>query len=158
MATNFLEAAGTSGFIVTPFALMGTTDLSGLGNNNTVTSTASVLSQSSFGSAIWCHVWFQVVTTGFTPSVGGYISGWWLGSDNGGTNFEKVATNTDLARNPDFIIPFMNTALSNGDRVWANGLVRAPFTSTKAYIANHTGVAFSANNHLIQAGPVAIQY
>lgn len=157
MATNFLEAAGTNGFIVTPFNLMGTTDLSGLGSNNTITSTASTLSQSTFGSAIWCHVWFQAAGA-FTPSVGGYVAGWWLGSDNGGTNFEKVATNTDLARAPDFTIPFMNTALANGDRVWASGLVRAPFTSCKAYIANHTGGAFSANNHLIQAGPVAIQY
>lgn len=157
MATNFLEAAGTSGFIATPFALMGATDLSGLTNGNGVTSTASVLSQTTFANAIWCQVFFQAAGA-FTPTAGGYIAGWWLNSDNGGTNFEKVVANTDLPRSPDFIIPMFASAYASGDRSWAAGIVKAPFGSCKAFVMNHAGVNLSANNHLIQAAPVAIQY
>lgn len=156
MATNFLEAAGTSGFIATPFALMGTTDLSGLTNGNSVTSTASVLSQTTFANAIWCKIFFQAAGA-FTPTAGGFIAGWWLESENGGTNFEKVVANTDLPRSADFIIPLFASAYASGDRSWT-GIIKAPFGSCKAFIVNHAGVNLSANNHLIQAAPVAIQY
>lgn len=156
MATNFLEAAGTNGFIVTPFALMGATDLSGLTNGNGVTSTASVLSQTTFANAIWCQIFFQSAGA-FTPTAGGYLAGWWLNSDNGGTNFEKVVANTDLPRSPDFVIPLFASAYASGDRSWTS-MVKAPFASCKAFIMNHAGVNLSANNHLIQAAPVAIQY
>jgi hypothetical protein len=39
MATNFLEATGTNGFIATPFNLMST-ELNSLANNNSATSSA----------------------------------------------------------------------------------------------------------------------
>lgn len=156
MATNFLEAAGTNGFIATPFALMGTTDLSGLTNGSSVTSTASALSQTTFANAIWAEVFFQAAGA-FTPTAGGYIAGWWLRSENGGSNYEKVVSNTDLPRPPDFVLPLFASAYASGDRSWS-GLVKAPFTTCKAFIVNHAGVSLSANNHLIQAGPVAIQY
>ncbi len=157
MATNFLEAAGTSGFIATPFALMGTTDLSGLTNTSTITSTASALSQTTFANAIWCQIFFQAAGA-FTPTAGGMILGWWLNSDNGGTNFEKVVTNTALPRTPDFVIPLFASAYASGDRSWSQGYVKAPWPSCKAYIQNMAGVTLSANNHLIQACPVAVQY
>jgi hypothetical protein len=156
-ATNFLEAPGTNGFITTPFALMGTTDLSGLANANGVTSTASALSQTTFSQAIWTLIYFQAAGA-FTPTAGGYLAGWWLQSDNGGTNYEKVVSNTDLPRSPDFIIPMFASAYASGDRSWAGGLVKAPFPTVKAFVMNHSGVTLSANNHLIQAAPVAIQY
>jgi hypothetical protein len=89
---------------------------------------------------------------------GGYLAGWWILSDDGGTHFEKTVSNTDMPRSPDFIIPLFNSAYASGDRAWAQGLVKAPFASCKTFIVNHAGVALSANNHLIQACPVAIQY
>lgn len=156
-ATNFLEAPGTNGFITAPFALMGTTDLSGLANGNGVTSTAAALSQTTFANAIWTLIYFQAAGA-FTPTAGGYLAGWWLQSDNGGTNFEKVVANTDLPRPPDFIIPMYVSAYASGDRTWASGIVKAPFPGCKAFVMNHAGVSLSANNHLIQAAPVAIQY
>jgi hypothetical protein len=157
MATNFLEAAGTNGFIASPFNIMGTTDLASLGNGSTVTSTHAALTQSDFASAIWCQVAFQAAGA-FTPTAGGYIGGWWLNSDNGGTNYEKVVSNTGLPRAPDFVIPLFASAYASGDRSWAQGLIKCPFGTCKAYILNASGVSLSANNHQILAAPVAIQY
>lgn len=157
MPTNFLNAPGTSGFIVTPFALMGTTDLSGLAIGGTVTSTATALTQTTFGNAIWTQIFFQAAGA-FTPTAGGFLAGWWLNSENAGTNYEKVVASTDMPRQPDFTIPLFASAYASGDRSWAPGLIKTAFGTHKAFIANHSGVALGAFNHLIQAAPVAIQY
>jgi hypothetical protein len=132
MATNFLNAPGTNGFIVTPFSLMGTTDLASLASATGITSTATVLTQTTFANAVWCKVFF---TSGgaFTPTAGGYFAGWWLESENGGTNFERssVVAATDMPRPPDFVIPLFAIAYASGDRQWASGLVKTPFGSAK---------------------------
>lgn len=154
---DFLQDAGTSGFIATPFNIMGSTDLSGLANANTITSTHAALTQADFVNAIWCQICFQAAGA-FTPTAGGYLAGWWLNSENGGTNFEKVVSNTALPRGADFTIPLFPSAYASGDRSWAPSLIKTPFGSSKAYILNASGVSLGANNHLILACPVATKY
>jgi|SRR5882724_6773548 len=162
MATNFLEAAGTSGFIATPFNLM-TTELNALASTANVVSsvggTSGVFTQTNFANAIWGEVQF-LAGGAFTPAAGGYIAGWFLLSPDGGSTFERAnyASAVDLPRPPDFIIPFANVATAANDVFMASGLVRLPWWSTKLYIGNRTGVALSASGHVIKCGPVAIQY
>lgn len=160
MPTNFLEAAGTNGFIATPFNLM-TTELNTLaiGANavSSVGGTSGVFAQSNFASAIWGEIHFKSGGA-FTPLAGGYLAGWFLYSPDGGTTFEKVVAATDLPRIPDFVIPLFASAYASSDIAQAQGIVRMPWWSTKVYIGNRSGVALPSSGNVIQAGPVAIQY
>jgi hypothetical protein len=160
MPTNFLEAAGTSGFIATPFNLQ-TTELNALANGSYATSsvggTSGVFTQSSFASAIWCAVHFKAGGA-FTPTAGGYLVGWLLYSPDGGSTFEKVVSATDLPRAPDFIIPLLASAYATNDLTQSSGIVRCPWWSTKVYLGNRSGAALPATGNVIQAGPVAVQY
>lgn len=159
MATNFLEAAGTNGFITTPFNLM-TTELNTLANgSNAISSvggTSGVFSQSNFASAIWGDIHLKAGGA-FTPTAGGYFAGWFLYSPDGGTTFEKVVAATDLPRPADFIIPVFASAYASTD-ISSSNIVRLPWWSTKVYIANHSGVSLPASGNVIQCGPVAVQY
>lgn len=160
MTTNFLEAAGTNGFIATPFNLM-TTELNTLGNGaNAVSSvggTSGVFTQTNFADGIWGEIHFKAGGA-FTPTAGGYLAGWFLYSPDGGTTFEKVVAATDLPRPPDFIIPLFASAYALSDIQQASGIVRLPWWSTKVYIGNRSGVSLPASGNVIQAGPVAVQY
>jgi hypothetical protein len=107
MATNFLYAPGTHGFIVAPPVTVMTTELNTLANGNSAVSsvggTSGVFTQTTFGNCVWAEI--ELVAGGaFTPGAGGYIAGWWLFSEAGAT-FEKTVSNIDLARSPDLTIP-----------------------------------------------------
>jgi len=160
MATNFLLATGTNGFIATPFNLQ-TTELNALGSGaNAVSSvggTSGVFTQTNFASAIWCAVHFKSGGA-FTPTTGGYLAGWWLYSPDGGSTFEKVVSATDQPRPPDFVIPLFASAYATNDIAQSSGIVRCPWWSTKAYIGNRSGASLPATGNVIQAGPVAVQY
>lgn len=171
MATNFLHAAGTNGFIVTPFQLFtsGDSGLSGLTNGSALTSahggagTNGIFTQTDFVSAQRGLIWFNVVTTGWTPTVGGCIPGWWLHSDN--ATFESLvatpsATVPALPRPPDFIIPVYEggNALAAGNFKFVIGVPELPWEKVKCVIQNMTGATFGAGAHLILCGPVADQY
>lgn len=157
MATNFLYATGTNGYIVTPFDVL-TTGLNTLTTGSTATSAA--LSQSDTVHAVWGKIWF---TSGgaFTPSTGviPHLAGWFLGSPDGGTAFEKAFANADMPRAPDFVIPFVaGSALASTDVVDASGLIRLWPDSTKVFLRNNSGVSLPASGNKITVGPVAIQY
>jgi len=168
MPTNFLNTAGTNGLIQAKFSLM-TTELNALGSGSGVISsvngTSGVFTQSNYSNAIWAGV--QLSGGGaFTPTAGGFIAGWFLLSQDGGSTFENViatpsTTVMALGRTPDFIIPTYE-----GGAAWASGTVRsiqgrfvkAPWESHKIYIQNLSGVALSASGHVLSATGVAIQY
>lgn len=156
MPTNFLQETG---FLATPFNLM-TTELNALGSGaNAVSSvggTSGVFTQTNFGSGIFAAIHFKAGGA-FTVVAGGYFAGWFLYSPDGSA-FEKVVAAADLPRPPDFIIPMPTGATATNDVFQAAGLVRLPWWSTKCYIGNRCGVALSASGHVIQCGPVAIQY
>lgn len=160
MPANFLEAAGSNGFITSPFSLL-TTELNALANNanalSSVGGTSGIFTQTNFASAIWGEVSFKSGGS-FTPTAGGYLAGWWLLSPDGGSTFEKVVAATDLPRPPDFIIPLFASAYATNDLAQSSGIVRLPWWSTKAYLANHSGASLPATGNIIQVGPVAVQY
>ncbi len=164
MATNFLHAAGTNGFIQTPFSLM-TTELNSLPFNNTVVSsvngTSGKFSQSNFANAQYGRIWLTLGGNfAATPSTGGCLVGWFLRSTDGGTTFEDTNSNTMLPRTPDFWIPLVAAAYSANDVVFADGLVLLPYETCKVWIANLAGASASlaSSGNILTCGPVADQY
>jgi len=159
MATNFLQAAGSHGFIVTPVTIM-TTELNTLANGSCAASsvggTSGVFTQTNFGQAIWAELEF-IAGGAFTPTAGGFLALWWLFSEAGST-FEKTVTATDQPRSPDAIIPLFASAYATNDIAKANGIIRLPAYDTKGYMANHSGVSLPGSGNIIKVGPTATQY
>jgi hypothetical protein len=160
MATDFLLDAGVSGFKATPFNLMSS-ELNSVTNTSGATSsvggTSGVFTQTNFVNCIWGEIAFTAGGA-FTPTLGGYLAGWFLLSPDGGTSFEKVVSGGDLPRAPDFIIPLYASAYATNDISQASGIVKLPWWSTKILVVNHSGVTLAASGNLIKCGPVAIQY
>lgn len=150
---NFIHAA-----VGTTVNLIASTELSGLANNNTVTSTGS-FSQTNFASMPYAHLMLTVVTAGWNvTNSGGNIAGWFLLSDDG-TNFEATVTNTSVPRAPDFFVPLpLVSPIATGRYFAAGPAVPLPWSPFKVYLQNFTGVTTSANNHTLKALPVADTY
>jgi hypothetical protein len=90
MATNFLEYAGTSGFLVAPVTVM-TTELNTLTNGRPPHHLLPVHSHSRpSSSGMWLSAYF---TSGgaFTPTAGGTLACWFLRSTDG-TTFESLVS------------------------------------------------------------------
>ena len=167
MATNFLHATGTNGFIVSPFNLFNNTDAAfdGLVNGNTVTSanagTSGKFNQTNFGSAQMGLIWLVVGDVAWTPTAGGNLTGWWIHSTDGGTTFENTDSNVAIPRAPDFIIPFTAAALNTSDVIFAQGIVLLPWDTVKVYVQNNSGSTMgntTTTHAQLFCGPVADQY
>ncbi len=166
MATNFIYATGTNGFLTVPTSIL-TTELNALADGAACTSSVNgasgVFSQSTLGSGIWGSVYFTAGGAS-TPTAGGNLAGWFLLSTDGGTTFESAistpsTTVSALARAPDFIIPLDAVALSSGNIKWALGReIRLPSQSYKILLQNRSGAALSASGHTIKCGSIAMQY
>lgn len=167
MATDFLLAAGTNGFIATPFNLLSTeAGFDSLANGSSVVSsvggTSGVFSQTNTAQAPQGGIWFQSGGS-FTPTTGGYLAGWFLRSPDGGTTFEATttssATQPPVQRSPDFIIPLFPAAYASGTVSWAQGAeVPLPWESFKVALWNMSGVALPVSGNVVKLGPVALQY
>jgi len=162
MATNFLEATGgsTAGYFSSVTTLISS-ELVSLGSSSLVTSASVFTSSGSFGQAIWGEV--AVVWGGaITPTVGGFIAGWFSRSLDGGTTFETLGgTALSAARPPDFIIPLSTIAYANTNVTYASGIVKMPWSPCKILIQNNAGATLpsSATAYTaIKLGPVAVQY
>lgn len=159
MATNFLYAAGTNGFLAVPFNLMST-ELNALANGSSAVSsvggTSGVFTQTNWSSGIW-GVAHLVAGGAFTPTAGGYLAGWFLYSPDGGTTFDKVVSATDKSRNADFNIQCFASAYASSD-VESSSLFRVPAWANKLLIVNHTGVSLPATGNIIKGASIAIQY
>lgn len=158
MATNFLEAVGTNGFIATPFAYM-TTEFSG---NSTVTSTSVNTFTQVSGSpaqAIWGSLYFQAGGS-MTPAAGGAVAVWFLRSPDGGVTFEKLVQNQGLPRAPDAVIPLYAVAYTSGDISWCQGgFVKLPWETHKVFAQALAGSGVSIpTSSSLRVGPVAVQY
>lgn len=175
MATNFLLATGTNGFIATPFFLINAasgneTGFSALANGSAVTSsvsgTSGVFTQTNSASAIWSDIFFNAGGA-FTPSLGGTLTGWFLESIDGGTTFEAaIATASStvpaVSRDPDFVIQLDNAAYASGNMRIARA-VRMPTGSYKTIVQNNSGAALftgttAPNVNWIKCAPWAVQY
>jgi hypothetical protein len=157
MPTNFLEA---SSFLVSPFNLM-TTELNTLADANSATSSvggsSGVFNQGNTSQGIWGVAHFKSGGA-FTPAAGGYIAGWFLYSPDGGSTFEKVVSNTDMPRSPDFTIPLFNSAYASSDISQSSGIIRLPWWSWKLFVMSHAGASMPSSGNVIQLGSLAIQY
>jgi len=162
MSSNFLLAAGTNGFIATPFNLQST-ELNALAAGHTAVSSvggsSGVFSQTNTAHAPQGSIWFSAGGS-FTPSAGDHIDGWFLRSSDGGTTFEKVVSNTTPPRPPDFVIPLFGSAYASSDLAWVSGgFVLLPWESFKVLIQNNcASAALPSTGNVIDLGPVALQY
>lgn len=170
--TNFLHAAGTNGFIATPFALFNNTDAAfdTLTNGSSVTSanggTSGKFNQTNFANAQYGYIWLIVGDAAWTPTAGGNLSGWFIHSTDGGTTFENTDANVAIPRPPDFIIPFTAAALNTSDVIYAvgagpGGTVELPWDTVKIYVQNNSGATMgntTTTHAQIFCGPVADQY
>lgn len=162
MATNFLQAAGTNGFIATPFNLLST-ELNSLADATSVVSSvggsSGKFAQSDFASAMKCDVYLTLGGS-FTPAAGSPdILGWFTFSPDGGSTYEAVISNTDLSRPPDFVIPLIGShAYSSGDIIKASGDVKVPPNSCKVLLLNHGGATLPSSGNTIKTAPSAFQY
>ena len=151
----YFFAQGVHRAMESPISIIGASELNALGNGNTVTGTAGgtagVFSATQIKNLAAGEVFLTCAGT-FTPTAGGCISGWFLRSSDGGTTFEKVTSNTALARPPDFIIPLNAVAVANADVYFAAGEVRLPSCPFKVYVQNNTGVSLGASNHTMSLG------
>ena len=158
----FLQATGgsTAGYFATVTTLISS-ELVSLGSSLTATSASVFTSSASFGQAIWAEAlveWGGAIT----PAVGGFISGWFLRSPDGGTTFETAPSSAlGVARAPDFVIPLSTLAYASSGVAYASGIVKMPWSPVKLFVQNNAGAAFpsSASKYtIIQVGPVAVQY
>ena len=164
MATNFLEAAGTAGFIASTSV---TITLASLGSGAATVSTSSITPgpAGTLAGAQKCHSWFINGGGSFVPTAGGALAGWFLLSTDGGTTFESriaSATTTVMAlpRSPDFIIPVYEGGTTNtsGSIKFANGPFRYPYLASEVLIQNLSGSSLSTGTHQLWIGGVADQY
>ena len=160
MATNFLYAAGTDGFIATPFNLQ-TTELNSLASGNTIISSvggsSGVFSQTQTLAAMWAIISF-LAGGSFTPTGSPFLSGWFVSKADDG-HFEKLISNTAPPRSPDFVIPLFASAYAANDlALCQGGLVRLPPNLFEVLIQNNSGVALPSSGNKIICGPVAAQY
>jgi hypothetical protein len=168
MATAFLHYLGTAGFtassgyVIAPFNLLGSTELSGLANGSVAISStggsSGIFNQVNFSSAQYGEVYLTVVTTSWIGTTGGNISGWWLHGANSSTNLEAWNVTTPPVRPPDWIIP-VNITAAVGSTFFAAGTpVALPYDTVKVVVQNNCGATTGAGNHTIIVAPVADQY
>jgi hypothetical protein len=161
MAIFSYTTGTTGGFYITPFSVSSAGDLNGLANGNTTTlAGGTAYTQASFSSGIWGYVLIKFGATAFTATAGGFISGWWLSSHDGGTTYETLnvtssSTISSLPRPPDWVIPLDAANLSSAVK-WST-LARLPNAQSKIVVQNLAGVTLSAATNTVFVAPIAIQ-
>jgi hypothetical protein len=100
--------------------------------------TGGVVCQTDFNNAVYCDLVF-IAGGSFTPTAGGNLQLWFLESGDGGYSFDKLVSNTALARAPDAIIPLIASAHAAGDWTRANG-IWMPSCPFKTVVQNEAGV------------------
>jgi hypothetical protein len=159
-ATDFRWDPGTNGFVAAGTSLFGSTQLSAVTNGSCATSTV-VVTQSTFANALFVNLQFQSLGA-FTPTAGGFMAIWWDRSIDGGSTYELPftcsTTQPPFQRAPDAVIPFVASALANGNLVESTGLTLTYPGSAKAVVWQMTGATTSTNNHTITGSPFAVTY
>lgn len=165
MATNFLEAVGTNGFVGSPTSAGLSLNALASGGASTGTQVFTAGPAGTLSGAQKGHAYLTVVTAGFTPTTSGVIACWFLLSTDGGTTFESTpatpsTTVMAVARPPDFVIPVYEggAALAAGNILFASGPFILPYLAYKIVAQNLSGVALGAGNHTITLGGVTDQY
>ena len=170
MATNFLHSTSTAsnGFLVSPFLVIGTTTTSTSGEFTAIANGSGVVSNTNGASGVFNfsntaaaqYGYFYATTgnsSGWLPTAGGNLTGYFIHSPDGGTTFLTTAMLPPAI--PDFIIPFGSTAgLPASSIVGWSPLVLLPYNSFKVYLVNNSGATSASVNNFIKCAPVADQY
>lgn len=159
-AVNFLWNPGTSndGLLQAAIVLMHGTgsadELYGLatgGYKISSTSGASgvftnaVNTTSGTSSAVWCEIFLTLGAVGTALGAGANLTGWFLTSYNGGTNFEDP-NGTVPVRSGDFYIPLPAGATVTSGSIWkASTIVQVPSLKFKVGVQNNSGQTFSSD-------------
>lgn len=158
MTEHKWSAGGSgSGFVVAPFSVL-TSELNGLGDNNTALSSANgatgVFDQSDTSAYVWGILTF-VAGGNFTPAAPAYLAGWFVAkSDN--ANFERTVTNTMLPRAYDFTIGLHTSAYSSGQTASSGSRpVMVPSTPFKVLLHSRANTALPGSNNILKLGLVA---
>lgn len=113
--------------------------------------------------ALISSMWFMAGGA-FTPSAGGALSGWFLPSIDGGTNFETAlatpsATVPALPRSPDVVFSLDAAAHAAGTIRFAQGriITPPPEADCKFILQNNSGVTMPST-WCIGMGPAAVGY
>lgn len=141
-------------------------EASALTNGSAVTSSYwdndGIIDSPETDQGIQGDLWFQSGGA-FTPAAGGFLSGWFLPSFDGGTTFETAistpsSTVPALSRSPDFIVPLDNAAYAAGNIRYCQGRFVAPLptVSFKTLLQNNSGVSMAATWAIFLA-PWALQ-
>lgn len=158
MATSFLYAAGTSGYVGGLVNFL-TTDLNTWASAavilSSVNGTSGVFSQTTTGNAIWADVLYVNGTATTTPTGAPNISGWFVKSNDGGTTFEPATA--ALPRPADFIIQLPTAALVAGQIFFAAGRILLPASSFKVLVQNNSNVALTGTGNKIVFGAIGVQ-
>ena len=163
MATNFLHATGTNGALTAAFQVIGGAELNALANAGVVVGSTSgssgVFTQSNFASGQYGYFYATTgASSGWTPTAGGNLTGWFMHSPDGGTTYETTVGTTGLARPPDFIISLAANALPASSIVGYSSLVPMPYDTCKFYIQNNSGATTASVSNTIKCFVVADQY
>ncbi len=142
-------------------------EASALSNGGALTSSywnnTGVIRQVDLDQGVQGDLWFEAGGA-FTPSVGGWLAGWFLPSFDGGTTFETTISTPSTtvmanSRSADFMIPLDNAAYAAGNIRYCQGRFLAPLPSVpfKTLVQNLSGVTMPSTWALMLA-PWAIQY
>jgi hypothetical protein len=133
-----------------------TTELNSLGNNNWTAASAvfdNRIGQTGNGYMMCRMELFAVFAA--NPSAGGSLTGYFLTTVDGGTNYETTPTSSIAQqRLPDFVIPVVT-----GQTTTRTGItVRCPAGQFKVVAQNTaTGQAMAATNNTLKLLPITLQ-
>ena len=156
MATDFLTATGTNGFITSSAVTMfssGTTTINALTNASLAVST-TVFTQTNTAQGLIGYVQVTLGTTWGPATAGGNIAGWWLFSPDGGSTYETTLT----ARPPDWIVPLSTSLGAAASQVVVSPLVNMPWSSFKVLVQNNSGATLGSSSVSATFQTVAVQY
>ena len=156
MSTDFLQALGTNGYLLSSPLTVLTTEMNSLATGS-YTALGPQHTQSDIAQGIRGSVFFKSGGS-FTPtsSLVPVLYGWFARSPDGGTTYEYSTT---LTRLYDFIIPLPQAAISSGQLFAASG-VNLPLAAEywKLIILNSCGATLPASGNSVFIGPTAWQY
>ena len=165
MPTNFLWYQGGTpynGLLTSASVTIISTEMAGLTSSAVTVPSATTITSSYTGQAIWGDLFLTLGTSIAAPVAGANVCGWFLTSPDGGTTFESTSSwNPGPARPPDFLIPFSTLAYAAQAVAKTVGLVRLPALEFKVAVQNNLQVTFSTTNvanPTLKVAPFAMQY
>lgn len=159
---NFLWNPGTSndGLLASAVTLLAdTSEMASLASNSYVVSSTSgssgVFNNGNFSQGIWAELFVTLGAIGSALSTGAGLTGYFLRSYDGGSNYEQ--TGAQPPRPPDFFFSLPATTISAGAIYGASGLILIPPLKFKVGLFNAAGQTLASSGNSIKAAPINMQ-